>query len=652
MSEFYRKVHLDGHLSPLLDEIGGAFDKKDFQQKLIDSNTAAITLFAKCHHGYTYYPSQVGEMNPALKISLLDEQVAAAREIGVKANIYITVGWSVRDFELHPEWCAYDFDTKAVKNNHYNLAADKDEKVPDGSWINLCPTGDYLEEIKALTAEVCERYKPIDGLFYDICFNGTACVCPSCVAGMKKSGLDPEKRADAELYFKRTRLKMMGDLNKIIKQSNPAATIFYNGSAFLSASGIDYSDYHPFDTHYEIEELPTLEGNYDKGCIKAKYFEGLKKPIMGMTGKFHLGWGEFGGLKAAEALVYEAANALSLGMGFCVGDQIHPSGKLDGQTYKVIGEAFKYIKDREELCLNSQSVGDLGIVLCQSDSANEGVNAMLIEMQIDYTLVDENTDFSMLKCVIMPGKSNLSLKLKEKLNNYISGGGSVIAAGDALLGYEIEGLRYISPSKCDVDYLCGDLVGESPMVMHSLAHITSSDGFAELAKIREPYFNRTYEHFCSHLHSPYKTEYANYSAAVKKGNVVYVAHDIFSEYFEFGEAYVKNYFKRLLELTYTDGMAEIDGLMSSGRARLRVDRAKSKYLLHLLYAPVLKRGVSFVIDDIPPLSNIKVKLRLPEEIKNVSLQPEGIPLEFSKSGGEILFTLPKLKMHGIVVLEY
>jgi len=52
----------------------------------------SITVFAKCHHGWCYYPTEVGHPHPGLGFNLLEEQIEAAHQIGVRAPIYIPIG--------------------------------------------------------------------------------------------------------------------------------------------------------------------------------------------------------------------------------------------------------------------------------------------------------------------------------------------------------------------------------------------------------------------------------------------------------------------------------------------------------------------------------------------------------------------------------
>jgi hypothetical protein len=54
----YRQVHLDFHTSEFIPEVAKDFDAEAFAQKLKQANVDSITCFARCHHGWLYYPSK------------------------------------------------------------------------------------------------------------------------------------------------------------------------------------------------------------------------------------------------------------------------------------------------------------------------------------------------------------------------------------------------------------------------------------------------------------------------------------------------------------------------------------------------------------------------------------------------------------------
>jgi hypothetical protein len=128
-----RQVHLDFHTSELIPNVGARFSKKQWQKALRLGHVNSINIFAKCHHGWSYYPTKIGNAHPTLKRDLLGEQIAACHEIGVKAPIYFTVGWSANDAETHPEWCARHKDGSLAACNVDPKAAPEADR-PICSW--------------------------------------------------------------------------------------------------------------------------------------------------------------------------------------------------------------------------------------------------------------------------------------------------------------------------------------------------------------------------------------------------------------------------------------------------------------------------------------------------------------------------------------
>ena len=60
----FRQIHLDFHTSPLIEGVGEDFDSEEFVKTLKEAYVNSITIFAKCHHGMSYYPTKVGKVHP------------------------------------------------------------------------------------------------------------------------------------------------------------------------------------------------------------------------------------------------------------------------------------------------------------------------------------------------------------------------------------------------------------------------------------------------------------------------------------------------------------------------------------------------------------------------------------------------------------
>ena len=61
MSLPYRQIHLDFHTSECIEGIGAAFTREGFKEALTVGHVNSITLFSKCHHGWSYHPTTARE---------------------------------------------------------------------------------------------------------------------------------------------------------------------------------------------------------------------------------------------------------------------------------------------------------------------------------------------------------------------------------------------------------------------------------------------------------------------------------------------------------------------------------------------------------------------------------------------------------------
>ena len=195
----------------------------------------------------------------------------------------------------------------------------------------------------------------------------------------------------------------MKDLTAIVHEYSPDAPVFYNGGADMNRT-----EYHPYQTHYELEDLPTAWGGYDLMPLRAKFFEKYGKHFLGMTGKFHHSWGEFGGFKNKEALRYECADMLSIGASMSVGDQLHPLGELDESTYAIIGHAFDYAQKIEKYSENTKAYTDLAIWLSHDYDSDMGASKLLQIMHQEYDVVESGDNLGKYSCIILPDSVKLS----------------------------------------------------------------------------------------------------------------------------------------------------------------------------------------------------------------------------------------------------
>ena len=64
-------MHLDFHTSSACKNVGAKFDSATFAETVKMGHVDSVTIFAKCHHGFSYYPTKVGTMHPSLGFDLM-----------------------------------------------------------------------------------------------------------------------------------------------------------------------------------------------------------------------------------------------------------------------------------------------------------------------------------------------------------------------------------------------------------------------------------------------------------------------------------------------------------------------------------------------------------------------------------------------------
>jgi len=657
-----RQVHLDFHTSEHIPDIGARFNKKQFQEALKIGHVNQINVFAKCCHSWSYYPTKVGTMHPNLKFDLLGAEIEACHEIGVKCPIYYIVGWSTNDAINHPEWCARNKDGSFIALNVDYFASDTTER-PFNSWRTLCwlPGGAYHQNILKQVEEICQKYQT-DGFWFDMYHILPHCYCENCMARYKKEGVDSNDDLAVERSMALASKEHIKELRQLITKYHPDATVFFNATPHVNNSEVFKEKLYELNTQQELEDLPTTWGGYDKLPIEAKFHLQNGSKVVAMSGKFHKAWGEFGGFKDASAIKYEAAAMIANGAACNFGDQLHPSGEMDLETYRNIGEAYKYVEKIEQYGLGGAPVSRLGLWLSLNPAADYGLGNMLLEIHDDFVIANENI-LDRLSLLIIPSKTELTSEQAAKINEWVKKGGKLIAFGKGAMDQSGKkfildvGAEYVGAPNFKFDYthiisLIGNKIVTSPFLNYESAIRVKPITAIVLAAIVEPYFGRTYGKYSSHRETPYRLEDAEQPAVIRNGNVIYFAHNLDQLYYTHAVRLHRQLVKNAIDLLYDAPMLEVKNLPSAGRISFLKQEKQHRYVAHLLYSPALQRGEVMVIEDFLPVSNVEIEVDVPEKIKSVTQIPEQKILSFTREGNRIKIRIPIFTMHTGIVINY
>lgn len=662
----FRQIHLDFHTSEHVMGVGAKFDAVDFTCMLTGAAIDSIVLFAKCHHGWSYYDSDVGARHPHLSFDLLDAQVAACEAVGIRNTIYISVGWDERAARDHPGW------RRILPDGSFEMMRGKNL---DASWAYLCCNSPYLDYLCAMIEEACARYPRADGLWLDI-IRETPCCCSYCRASMDARGLDWTDEVDRYLFARSVLATYLERTEQAARKRRADTGIFHN-SGMVPRGALSAFDRF---SHVEIEALPTGGWGYDHFPISARYIDPAGLPFMGVTGRFHSTWGELGGFKHPNALRAEIATMLSHGAHACVGDHLDPSGALDKDAYRMIGAAYREIAPVQPIIEGSQPIADVallssvgerrpGTILRDARSCpeDEGALRILLQSHILFDVVDRHADLSRYPLVILPDAIRIDEALAVILGDYLASGGALLLSHKSGLAPTSDGfaidvggvhngasphpISYVQPAPA-----LRPAFVDGPFVVAAPAEQVRADAdAATLADLIEPLFDRTPRHFSGHQHAAPRADPSGFAAALRKGRTLYLAHAVFTQYRQMGHVALRHYVAAAIGALLPCPTVVRTNLPSN--ATVTVRRKLGQHIVQILYAPRELRGDTIrgpieVIEDLPRLADIELALDLGGfEVTSARLVHGAARLVLVAGGSRPLLRFAALEGHIVVVLD-
>ena len=671
----FRQIHLDFHTSEHIPGVGAAFDPADFAATFSDANVNSVTIFAKCHHGWSYYPTEVGEPHPQLdRPDLLGDMVDALKAVDIEAPIYISVQWDERNARIHPEWRVMSANNEFL---HEVVGDPSTGRQLSPAWHTLCLNHEgYRNELIAQAKEVARRYDT-PGLFFDIVITPD-CVCPNCVTRMLDKGRDPENPADRLANDEEVNEQFRQEMSEALNAEFPGLRVFYNCGHIHKQGRERFKTY----SHLELESLPTGGWGYDHFPASARYAATLGMDFLAHTGKFHTSWGEFGGFKHPEALEYECAQMIALGSKCLIGDQLHPDGSINKDTYNSIAPAYARVAKLEPFAENARQISEVAILSSEhfnpggarNSVSDDGAAQMLQELKYPFDIIDSGTPLDGYRLIIVPDDIVLDAAMAEKLRAFHANGGKLILSDRSGIGADGafvlpaglavgEGRHASDPSYivADTSELPG--LAEGAFAVYGSPRKVTVQGATVLAEARKSYFNRSFRAWCSHQHTPDDPNAPALGPAVTEHQgIAYIAYPIFRIYHAMGQPLYRRIIGDLIARLMPDRVLETN-LTSSGRASLTVQEAHKRHILHMLYAVPQVRGhavpddggrtrVMEMIEDVPAIGPVTAAVRLPATPTRAFEALTGKEVSFvTRPDGAIEVTLPRLHIHSAVVFE-
>jgi hypothetical protein len=166
-----------------------------------------------------------------------------------------------------------------------------------------------------------------------------------------------------------------------------------------------------------------------------------------------------------------------------------------------------------------------------------------------------------------------------------------------------------------------------------------------------PYFNRTWDHFFSHRHTPSSGK-RGYPGVTRNGKVIYFMHPVFAQYHANAPKWVRTLVVNAIRQLLPEPVLEIKA-PSTTIAALNEQQTQNRWILHLLHYIPERRGTAFdVIQDVIPIHDVQIALRTQKKVRRVVTAPEGQVLSSTVGEMVLRFTLPKLTGHQMIAIEF
>ena len=649
-------MFFDLHTQKSFPAFVNGFDAASFAEKLAGAGVDLVGFHAKCNQGFCYYNTSTGIRHPSLPegFDLLGEVIKECGKKNIRVSAYFNCGLSNEDAVQHPEWSKMGMAGNILHPEIYDIG-----------WITpymraMCPNTPWRQHLLGMIKEVRDQY-PAAGFLFDS-FNTFPCICPHCVAGMKKLGLDPSNENDVILFAKRSTLSLAQDISALLEPKKNGLLTFF--------LGLSSKDNEELGSYLECECLPNNPvWGYDYLPLFARYYRNLAPegtPILNMSGRFNT-WGDFGSLRTTEAIEYDVFFGLANGMRPNIGDHLHPAGTLFDSVFDRVGEVYAKAKQYDPWFRDAENLVDLAVVIpdqLEKTPALVGVTRILSELKIQFDFIDEHCDWSRYNTLILPDHVAADDRYRSLLQAHLEAGGKILATGRSGLDANGEkfvfekywGCRYAGKCSHDPAYfkLTGKYAQELPDLPLALntrcEKIEAADQNNVAGILVAPHSNKQWDGVYSIFYAPPERETDEPFLLLGK-QCAYTPFALFESY----STSTTPDLRKLVEIMLRH--LEVDPLVRNlkhlpSTARAFVSQKSDMQILHLFnYVPEL-RGASLMVEDALPLGGIQIRMKTGgRKVKKLYLAPEQTVIDFTEHGQYIDFTVPESFGYAMIVAD-
>ncbi len=642
-SEAFFGLHFDLHPQASDTELNADCTEDNIRALLRRVDPDYIQWDCKGHAGYTGYATEVGWPCPGIAVDSLAVLRAVTREFHTGLFIHYSGVWDSVACARRPEWAAVDADGTRDPNATSTF-------------------GPYVDEMLIpQLREAIGRYG-LDGVWADgECWAAKLDWCEEAVTRFReRTGLPEAPRAAGEPGWAAWKALHREQFEYYVTRWVAALHELF--PSVQLASNWMYTTFAPKEVAAPVD---FLSGDYspmlsvDRGRTEARYLASTGMPWDLMAWGFNWVEGTGHNLKTPEHLMQEAGCVLMQGGGFQVYNQPTRRGWVAPAMVETLGQVADFCRARQALCHRSTTVPQVAVLyslvsqLDRSDAVFtpygcqqeiDGAVQLLLELGYSVDLLAEHRLAPVLDhypLVVLPDCHLLDEGFRGLLLRYVEGGGRLLLLG----------ARSAELFRDELGVTWGEGVHEGP------AELQIGEGFVSCAgpwqPVSAPAGRAVASRFPSRRMLPAERMAAATVAPLGDGLIGAVYGPVAATYERNHHPYLRRFVGSVVREMLPEPMVEIEG---PGRVDVALRRARDgRFCVHLLNTSGLPAGPYTVVETIPPLADLGLKLWLPEQPSRLTLEPTGERLDWTweplPSGGLVRARIPKIGIYDIVVVE-
>ncbi len=433
----FRKVH-KLYVSPQwAKDQGLRFDAIQYAESLEAAAVDCLELYCKDHHGTCYYPCSLGLPHPR---NILGELLPELKKRHIRLIAYVSVCFDNYALGLHPEWRMVNYLGDPYKLRPFYMASicspytdfvlqQIDELAAnyevDGFWLDIIPLArDVRQDLWMIAPHPIPDYSLYAQKSYESETGEKLPVRPTA--------------QESDRIFEFMTAKVDDFLNQaygVIRRHLPEAVITYN-AAGAPGDPIDSGDLISIEGHAPEYVRQSLNARWAK--TRGKPFEILTAGALPRA-ELGGGWNGFD-QKPLAFLQLENAIALAHGGSMVFGQAPYANGATDPAQFAGLADVFGQVRALEPWLTEPTGASDIGLVMAPKprsasnlwglmlDGA-ESFHDALIDMHLQYDIIQLDRDLSPYQLVILPDQAALGDAELERLREYVRGGGKLLASG-------------------------------------------------------------------------------------------------------------------------------------------------------------------------------------------------------------------------------